>query len=71
MLKIEFLDASGSVIDSALSAKDHSNATWHNMSVSATVPSGAVTARVSLYSYYKTGSESDSYYDNVSLTVGG
>ena len=71
MLKIEFLNASGSVIDEASSAKDHGNATWHNMSVSATVPSGAVTARVSLYSYYKTGSESDSYYDNVSLTVSG
>ncbi len=71
MLKIEFLDASGSVIDSALSEKSHGNTTWHNMSVSAVVPSGAVTARVSLYSYYKTGSESDSYYDNVSLTVGG
>ncbi len=71
MLKIEFLNASGSVIDSASSAKDHGNTTWHNMSVSATVPNGAVTARVSLYSYYKTGSESDSYYDNVSLTVSG
>ncbi len=69
MLKIEFLNASGAVIGEASSAKDHGNTTWHSMSVSAAVPNGAVTARCSLYTYYKYGSESDSYYDNVSLTV--
>lgn len=71
MLKIEFLNASGAVIGEASSVKEHGNSTWHDMSVSATVPNGAVTARCSLYTYYKFGSESDSYYDNVSLTVSG
>ena len=71
MLMIEFLNAGGSVIDSASSARSSGNTTWHSMSVSAAVPSGAVTARVSLYTFYITGTESDSYYDNVSLIVNG
>lgn len=33
------------------------------------VPQNAVTARISLYSFYRTGSEADSYFDNVSLTT--
>ena len=69
MLQIEFLDSSGNVINSAESNRDSGNSDWHSMSVTATVPSGAVKARVSLYTFYKTGSESDSYYDNISLTV--
>ncbi len=71
MLMIEFLNAGGSVISKASSEKDHGNSEWHRMSVSASVPSGAVKARVSLYTFYLEGSESDSYYDNVSLIVSG
>ena len=70
MLMIEFFDSSGRLIDSASSPKDHGNTEWHTLSVSAVIPSNAVTARVSLYTFYKTGSESDSYYDNVSFSVG-
>ena len=69
MLMIEFLNSGGSVIDSASSARDSEGGEWHLLSVSAKVPSGAVTARASLCTFYKTGVESDSYYDNVSLTV--
>ncbi len=71
MLKIEFFDSNGKLIDSASSKKDSKNASWHLLSVSATVPKNASVARVSLYSFYHTGSESDSYFDNVSLTVSG
>ena len=71
MLMIEFLNAGGSVISKASSEKDSGNSEWHRMSVSASVPSGAVKARVSLYTFYITGTESDSYYDNVSLTING
>ncbi len=71
MLMIEFLNAGGSVISKASSEKDHGNPEWHRMSVSAAIPSGAMKARVSLYTFYLEGSESDSYYDNVSLVVNG
>ncbi|MBO6302718.1 MAG: hypothetical protein J6N15_09810, partial [Ruminiclostridium sp.] len=71
MLMIEFLNAGGSVISKASSEKDSGNSEWHRMSVSASVPSGAAKARASLYTFYLEGSESDSYYDNVSLIVNG
>gem|GEM_PF-1119184 len=71
MLMIEFLNAGGSVISKASSEKDHGNSEWHRMSVSASVPSGAVKARVSLYTFYLEGSESDSYYDNVTFSISG
>ena len=71
MLKIEFFNSSGNLIDASSSEKDTGSTTWHIISVSATVPNNAVTARVSLYSFYKSGSEADSYFDNVSLTMNG
>ena len=69
MLKMEFFDSYGSLIDSASSAMDQGTTTWHLIQVSAKVPQNAVTARISLYSFYRTGSEADSYFDNVSLTT--
>lgn len=69
MLKIEFIDSRGYLINSASTNVERGTNKWHLMSVSARVPNNAVTARVSLYSFYRTGSEADSYYDNVSLTM--
>ena len=71
MLKIEFFNSSGSLLDSASSIKDSKSASWHLLSVSVTVPKNAATARVSLYSFYHTGSEADSYFDNVTLVMSG
>ena len=69
MLKMEFFDSYGRLIGSASSAMDQGTSTWHLIQVSAKVPQNAVTARISLYSFYRTGSEADSYFDNVSLTM--
>ena len=69
MLKIEFFDSNGYFIDSASSDMDRGTTAWHLLSVSAIVPHNAATARISLYSFYRTGSEADSYFDNVSLTM--
>ncbi|MBO6291160.1 MAG: tetratricopeptide repeat protein [Selenomonas sp.] len=69
MLKMESFDSYGSLIDSASSAMDQGTSTWHLIQVSAKVPQNAVTARISLYSFYRSGSEADSYFDNVSLTT--
>lgn len=69
MLKIEFFDSYGNLIDSASSAMNQGTSTWHLIQVSAKVPQNAVTARISLYSFYRSGSEADSYFDNVSLTT--
>ncbi|MBP5605165.1 MAG: hypothetical protein J6X60_06445, partial [Ruminiclostridium sp.] len=71
MMGIEFLNADGTVIESYETQKEYGNSEWHLEGLTVTVPSGAVTARCSLYTFYKSGSESDAYYDNVSLTVSG
>lgn len=70
-LMLEFLNSSGKVIDSASTTKSKSSDKWTNISVSKTVPKGAVTARVSLYGIRHGGSDCDSYFDNVSLTMSG
>ncbi len=70
-LMLEFLDSSGKVIDSASTTKSKSSEKWTNISVSKTVPKNAVTARVSLYGIRHGGSDCDSYFDNVSLTMSG
>lgn len=70
-LMLEFLDSSGKVIDSASTTKSKSSDKWTNISVSKTVPKNAVTTRVSLYGIRHGGSDCDSYFDNVSLTMSG
>ena len=69
MMGIEFLNAGGTVIESYETQKESGNSEWHLEGLTVTIPSGAVTARVSLYTFYKSGSESDAYYDNVSFTI--
>ena len=70
ILMLQFLDKNGKVI-SENSVKGQKTIKWHKISVSNTVPDNAVTARVSLWSVYYQGSETDSYFDNVSLTMSG
>ena len=70
LLMVEFFDANGSLLDvgSVTSAQEPA---WHRISVAKTVPLEAVMARLSLYAIYWYGSECDSYFDDVSFTVGG
>lgn len=70
MLMMEFFDAVGNLLDRA-SVTSSRKADWHKIEVSRPIPNNAVTARISLYAIYHTGSEVDSYFDNVSFTVEG
>lgn len=68
LLTVEYLDAAGRLLDEA-SVTSANDPVWHPISVTATVPSGAVTARLSLYAVYWYGSECDSYFDRVSFEL--
>ena len=76
LLRLEFLSAGGSVIDSSesdyVSGERDKNA-WRKISISRTVPAGAVTARISLVGIngHNTTSDCDSYFADVVFTVSG
>ncbi|MBR5089148.1 MAG: Ig-like domain-containing protein [Ruminiclostridium sp.] len=70
MIMVEFLNSSGSVLDSASKAMSGS-ATWTKISVTRTIPKKAVTARISLYAIKHSGTYCDAYFDNVSFIVKG
>ena len=70
MIMVEFLNASGNVLDSASKAMSGS-AVWTKISVTRTIPKKAVTARISLYAIKHSGTYCDAYFDNVSFIVKG
>ena len=70
LIMLEFFDSDGRLLDKD-SAHGLQKSDWHKLSVSRKIPGGAARARVSLLSVYHVGSESDSYFHSVSLTVGG
>ncbi|EJU24104.1 copper amine oxidase N-terminal domain protein [Peptoanaerobacter stomatis] len=65
---LKFLDNSDNVIKQ--SKAQGSKSSWYRLNISERMPVGAVKARVELWGIRKTG-ETDAYFDDVSLTVGG
>jgi len=68
IIRVDFYDTSGTIVGSAVKTAPH-NAAWTKISASNKIPANAVKARVSLYSIYHQGSESDSYFDQITLVV--
>ena len=67
-LRLELRDSSGKILSSKKSAEVTMTTTWTKKSISLTIPSGAVTARVVLVAKRNSGSDCDSYFDDLSLT---
>ena len=67
-LVVEFFDADGQLLDSG-EVTSSNDPEWHRISLTKTIPQGAVTARLSLHAIYWYGSGCDSYFDNVSFLV--
>lgn len=68
ILSVEFFGADGEVIDEG-EVYGPRTAEWQKISITKIIPLKAVSARVSLWSVYHVGSESDSYFYDVSFTV--
>ena len=76
LLRLEFLNSGGSVIDSCESdfvSGERDKDAWRQISVSRVVPAGAVTARVSLVGIngHNATSDCDSYFADVVFAVRG
>ncbi|MDO4562417.1 MAG: S-layer homology domain-containing protein [Clostridia bacterium] len=66
-IELLFLDAGGNTIKGY--SQDQRNPDWNSQSIIATIPAGAVTARVVLHAIWYVGNDVDAYYDNGSLVV--
>jgi len=64
---LDLLDGSGNIIKSY--SQDQRNPDWNSQTIIATIPAGAVTARVTLWAIWYVGSDVDAYYDNVSIVA--
>lgn len=64
---VKFLDASGQTL------KEHTqlqrNPNWNSQTIIAALPSGAVTARVELWSIWYVGGDVDAYFDDASVVL--
>ncbi len=67
ILHMQFLDASGKVLDSKKSSQR--NPQWREHMITMQIPSGAVIARVKLEAKRFVGSDNDAYFDELSLVV--
>lgn len=68
MIRLELMDMSGTVL-SIKEVSNKNNNQWIELKVSEIIPDNAVTARASLVGIRHSGSDLDSYFDEVSLSV--
>jgi len=66
-VELQFLDASGNQIKTY--SQEQRNPDWHNQVIIATIPAGAITARVVLWAIHFVGSDVDAYYDMASVVA--
>ena len=66
-VELQFLDASGNQIKTY--SQEQRNPDWHNQVIIATIPAGAVTARVVLWAIWYVGVDVDAYYDMASVVA--
>ena len=66
-VELQFLDASGNQIKTY--SQEQRNPDWHNQVIIATIPAGAVTARVVLWAIWYVGGDVDAYYDMASVVA--
>jgi len=66
-VELQFLDASGNQIKNY--SQEQRNPDWHNQTIIATIPAGAVTARVVLWAIWYVGVDVDAYYDMASVVA--
>ncbi len=66
-VELQFLDASGNQIKTY--SQEQRNPDWHNQSIIATIPAGAVTARAILWAIWYVGGDVDAYYDMASVVA--
>ncbi len=64
---VKFLDASGNTVKEYSQLQRNPN--WNAQTIIATVPGGAVTARVELWAVWYVGGDVDAYYDDASVVV--
>lgn len=69
ILMVEFFSADGKLLDKG-EVYGPRKSDWQKISIAKVIPANAATARVSLLSEYHVGSESDSYFYDVSFSVG-
>ncbi len=66
-VELQFLDASGNQIKTY--SQEQRNPDWHNQTIIATIPAGAVTARAILWAIWYVGGDVDAYYDMASVVA--
>lgn len=64
---VKFLDASGKVLKDYVQQQRNPN--WNSQTIIATIPTGAVTARVELWAIWYVGGDVDAYYDDASVVL--
>ncbi len=66
-VELQFMDASGNSLKTY--TQEQRNPDWNNQVIIATIPAGAVTARVVLWAIHYVGSDVDAYYDMASVVA--
>ena len=66
-VELQFLDPSGKPLKGHI--QEQRNPDWNQQTIIASVPAGAVTARVVLWAVWYVGSDVDAYYDAASLVT--
>lgn len=64
---VKFLDASGNTVKEYI--QQQRNPDWNSQTIIATLPTGAVTARIELWAIWYVGGDVDAYYDDASVVV--
>ena len=66
-VELQFLDASGKALKSH--TQEQRNPDWNQQTIIASIPAGAVTARVVLWAIWYVGGDVDAYYDAASVVA--